>query len=195
MSSSSRVRVYMGCSFDGFIAGPDHEISWLNESYAAAGDLEPGPEGLGFEQFMGQIGAMLMGRSTYGVVEKFGQWHYGETPVLVATHRPLEPLADTVQTAAGPIEELVDRAKAMAGDRDVYLDGGDLVRQALDAGLVDEITATLLPVLVGRGIRLFDDLASTTQLQFVSHSAREGGFLQVTARVLKTGRQERFELE
>ncbi len=44
---------------------------------------------------------MLMGCSTYGIVEKFGQWHYGETPVLVATHRPLEPMADTIQTAAG----------------------------------------------------------------------------------------------
>ena len=69
---------------------------------------------------------MLMGRSTYGIVEKFGQWHYGKTPVLVATHRPLEPMADTIQTAAGPIQELIERAKEMAGDKDVYLDGGEV---------------------------------------------------------------------
>ena len=108
--SSSRVRVYMGCSFDGFIAGPDHDISWLDESYSAAGDLKPDSDVLTFERFMSEVGALLMGRSTYGIVEKFGQWHYGETPVLVATHRPLEPIADTIQTAAGPIQELIGRA-------------------------------------------------------------------------------------
>lgn len=189
MSSSSRVRVYMGCSFDGFIAGPDHDIDWLNESYANDGDLEPDHDVIRFDGFMRQIGAMLMGRSTYGICERFGAWHYGDTPVLVATHRPLEPMAPTIRTAAGPIEELVAKAREMAGDKDVYLDGGDLVRQALDAGLVDEITATFLPILLGRGVRLFDDLASSTRLQFVAHRAHEGGMLQVTARVHRGGAQ------
>ena len=189
--SSSRVRVYMGCSFDGFIAGPDHDISWLDESYSAAGDLKPDSDVLTFERFMSEVGALLMGRSTYGIVEKFGQWHYGETPVLVATHRPLDPMADTIQTAAGPIQELIEMAKDMARGKDVYLDGGDLVRQALNAGLVDEITVTFLPVLLGNGVRLFEDLESRTKLQFVAHRADKGGLLQVTARVRTTGRSER----
>ena len=180
--STGRVRVYMGCSFDGFIAGPDHDISWLDESYSADDDLKPDPDVLTFERFMSEVGAMLMGRTTYGIVERFGQWHYGETPVIVATHRPLAPMAETIQAAAGPIEELVERAKALAGEKDVYLDGGDLVRQALNAGLVHEMTITFLPVLLGKGVRLFDDLASITKLQFVAHSAHEGGFLQVTVR-------------
>ena len=191
MSSSSRVRVYMGCSFDGFIAGPNHDISWLEESYSAAGDLKPDPVVLTFERFMSEVGAMLMGRSTYSIVEKFGQWHYGDTPVLVATHRPLEPMADTIQAAAGPIQELIEKAKDMAGQKDVYLDGGDLVRQALNAGLVDEITTTFIPVLLGQGVRLFDDLASSTKLQFVAHRAYESGLLQVTVRVRSNGRLER----
>ena len=188
MTSSSRVCVYMGCSFDGFIAGPNHDISWLDESYSADDDLEPDPDVLSFEGFMSEVGAMLMGRSTYGIAEKFGQWHYGDTPVLVATHRPLVPMVDTIETAAGPIEELIKKAKDMAGDKDVYLDGGDLVRQALNAELVDEITATFLPVLLGQGIRLFDDLVSRTKLQFIAHRTHKGGLLQVTARVLAVAR-------
>jgi dihydrofolate reductase len=132
---------------------------------------------------MSEVGAMLMGRSTYGIVEKFGQWHYGQTPVIVATHRPLEPMATTIETADGPIQDLIQRAKDIAGDKDVYLDGGDLVRQALNAGLVDEFTVTILPVLLGKGVRLFDDLASRTKLQFMSHRTHEGGFMQVTVRV------------
>ena len=183
MSSSTRVRVYMGCSFDGFIAGPEHDIAWMEEDYRAEGDLEPDPDVLSFERFMSEVGVLLMGRSTYGILERYQVWHYGETPVLVATHRPLVPLADTVQAVEGPIEELVQQAKEIAGEKDVYLDGGDLVRQALNAGLVDEITATFLPVLLGQGIRLFDDLSSATKLQFVGHRAHEGGFLQVTVKV------------
>lgn len=178
-----RVRVYMGCSFDGFIAGPDDDISWLEESYSAPGDLDPDPHVLGFTDFMSQVGVLLMGRSTYGIVERSGQWHYGETPVLVATHRPLVPMVDNIQTVSGPIDELVETAKGKAAGKDVYLDGGDLVRQALHANLVDEITMTFLPVLLGQGIRLFDHLPSRTNLQFVSHGAHEGGMLQVTARV------------
>ncbi len=185
MSASSRVRVYMGCSFDGFIAGPDDEIDWLEASYRAAGDLEPDADALTFDRFMSQIGAMLMGRTTYEVVQKHGQWHYGNTPVLIATHRPLEPMADTIQTVAGPIEDLIVKTKDVAGDKDVYLDGADLVRQALNADLVDEITVTLLPILLGTGVRMYDGLASRTRLQFVAHHAHDGGFVQVTARVPK----------
>lgn len=174
----------MACSLDGFIAGPDHDISWLDESYQATGDLQPDPDVLTFEKFMQEVGALLMGRATYGIVEKFGQWHYGDTPVIVATHRSLQPMTDTIYTAAGSIDQLIEKAKDMAGDKDVYLDGGDLVRQALNAELVDEITATYLPVLLGKGIRLFDDLVSRTRLQFVAHRMHEGGFLQVTVRVI-----------
>ena len=184
---SPRVRVYMGCSFDGCIAGPNHDISWLNQSYASQGDLDPDTNALSFQEFMSQIGCMLMGRSTYDVVEQFGEWHYGETPVLVATRRPLTPMANSIQTVAGSIDELISRAKAAAGEKDVYLDGGDLVRQAMQAELVDEITITFLPVLLGRGIRLFDDLDARTRLQFSNQAVHEGGMLQVTARVQKSG--------
>ena len=128
---------------------------------------------------------MLMGRSTYDTVENAGQWHYGTTPVLVATHRPLAPIAESIGSAAGPICELIAKAKELALEKDVYLDGGDLVRQALQAELVDEITTTFLPILLGKGIRLFDNLESRAKLQFVNHSALEGGMLQVTARIRK----------
>ncbi|MEM8671368.1 MAG: dihydrofolate reductase family protein [Planctomycetota bacterium] len=179
-----RVRVYLASSFDGFIAGPNHDIDWLNQNYSMAGDLESSPEVLSFERFMSEVGAMLMGRNTYSIVEKFGQWHYGETPVLVATTRPLEPMSKTIQTVSGSIELLIAKAKQVAGEKDIYLDGGDLVRQAFDAKLVDEITITFLPVLLGKGIRLFEDLVSPTRLQFSAHNMHDGGMLQVTAKII-----------
>lgn len=181
----SRVRVYLGCSLDGCIAGPKHDISFLN-------DFEPDPNapadgGLGFEAFLTQIGALLMGRRTYQVPLDFGAWHYGERPVLVATHHPLPPAPGDGKAWAvcGPIEQLIAEAKAAAGDKDVYLDGGDLVRQGLEAGLVDELCLTMLPIVLGRGIRLWDALSSSTKLRFDPPTMHGGGMVQVTAHVVR----------
>ncbi len=183
MTEGSRVRVYMASSLDGFIAGPDNELGWLERDHSAPGDLPADPQALGFAAFMAEVGSMLMGRTTYDTVEGLGQWIYGETPVLVATRRPLQPVASTVQAVAGDIAELIAQAKALAAGKDVYLDGGALIRQALDAGLVDELTISYVPILLGAGIRLFDGLASSSSLQFTSHRAMEGGMLQVRAQV------------
>lgn len=181
MSASSRVRVYMACSLDGFIAGPGDDLGFLEEPTSeTAGAPEP-TEALSFEAFMEQVGAMLMGRRTHDVIAGIGVWVYGDTPVLVATHRDLEPAADSVRPVTGSIEALIDQAKAVAGAKDVYLDGGNLVRQSLDAGLVDELCITYMPVLLGGGgIRLFDGLTRRTKLEFVQHR-RLGHLLQVTA--------------
>lgn len=71
----------------------------------------------------------------------------------------------------------------MAGGKDVYLDGGDLARQGLNAGLVDHITLTYLPILLGSGIRLFDVLDRRQLLQFTRSGASGKGHLQLGCRV------------
>ena len=135
------------------------------------------------EEFMSQVGALLMGRRTHDVVAGLGQWPYGHTPVLVATHRDLEPAADTIRAVTGDIAALITQAKEAAGDRDVYLDGADLVRQGLEAGLVDELCITYLPTLLGaEGVRLFDGLQGKVGVEFGAHH-RLGHMLQVTARI------------
>jgi dihydrofolate reductase len=188
VSRTSRVRVYVGCSLDGFIAGPDGDIAWLMRDHAKPGDLPADARAVKFATFMSGIGALLMGRTSYDVVAEMGAWPYGETPVLVATHRPLTPTVPTVRAVSGSIDEVIAKAKALSGNRDVYLDGGNLVRQALDAGLVDDMTLTLVPVLLARGTRLFEGLARETQFQFSAHHAYEGGLLQLTVRIPKPAR-------
>jgi len=182
MAATSRVRVYLGCSFDGFIAGPNNDLAFLSEA-APKPDETPEPsKALGFEAFMEQVGALLMGRRTHDVVAGMGVWMYGDRPVLVATHRDIEPAADTVRSVHGSIESLIEQAKEAAGDKDVYLDGGDLVRQGLDAGLVDELCVTYVPILLGGdGVRLYADLTRETKLEFLEHHTM-GRMIQVTAR-------------
>ena len=184
--SPSRVRVYLGCSLDGCIAGPDHDISFLTE-HAPPPDAPASTEGLGFEEFLGQVGALLMGRRTYQVLLDYDAWYYGDCPVLVATHHPLPPApgGGTAWAVQGPIAELIAQAKTTAKGKDVYIDGGDLVRQGLDAGLVDELCLTFLPVILGRGIRLWEGLQNRTDLRFDPPTTHATGMVQVTGRVIR----------
>ncbi len=166
------VRVFIAMSLDGFIAGPDDDLSWLP-------DPRPG-EDFGYEAFMARTGAILMGRSTYEVAAGFeGPWPYGDTPVLVATRRELDaPAAPTVEAVSGTPQQLVGLAHERAVGRDIYLDGGDLVRQVLDAGLVDELTITVIPVILGAGSPLFTGAARRT-LRLESTRLFEGGIVQL----------------
>ena len=176
--TDSRVRVFIACSLDGFIAGPDDDLSWLPG--AEGNDDEDGIEDSGYGGFIRQVGALLMGRRTHDVVASFdGRWPYGERPVLVATHRPLESKSDTVRAVSGDIGSLVSQAKEAAGDADVYLDGGGMIRQGLDAGLVDELTVTVVPIVLGRGVPLFAGSARRHELRLVEHRALSDDMMQL----------------
>lgn len=189
MAHNSRVLVYIACSFDGFIAGPGDDLSWLPGADASAAPADPaGPEradtgAVGFESFMSRIGALLMGRRSYEVVQGFGgNWPYGDRPVLVATHRPLQTVLPRVRAVDGEIAELIAQARDAAGDRDIYLDGGNLIRQALDADLVDELIVTMVPVLLGAGSPLFAGVRKRHQLEFVRHQRYGKELLQIELR-------------
>lgn len=181
---AGRVRVYIATSLDGFIAGPDGDLSWLMGPDAANPGGETDEGALTWEAFFGDVGALLMGRGTCDAVREMDAWaHYGDRPVLVATHRPLgEGVPETVRPVSGAVEAMVAEAREAAGGRDVYVDGGDLVRQAVDAGLVDEITITVAPVALGDGIPLFAGLARRVPVEIVGHHTFAGGMVQIRAR-------------
>ena len=186
--AGSRVRVYMASSLDGYIAGVDDDLSWLEppestdvkaDGNSDRGDVESA-SGVSFEAFMSEVGLMLMGRRTYDVVCGFGQWPYGDMPVWVVTHRALEdPPAPTVTAIGGDISEVIARAREAAGEGDVYLDGGHLIRQALAMGLVDEMIVTYIPLVLGAGVSLFDGLEERIDFEFVSHDTFVNTMLQV----------------
>ncbi len=180
---SPRVRVYIACSLDGFIAGPGDDLSWLTGPEAANPGGETDPDALTFDAFMADVGALLMGRKTYEVVQGMSWWGYGERPVLVATHRPLGAGArDTVRAVRGTIEALVAEALQAAAGKDVYVDGGDLIRQAAEAGLIDDLTVTLAPIALGAGHPLFAGMTTRYPLEILGHHTFDGGMVQIRAR-------------
>ena len=83
------------------------------------------------------------------------------------------------------IKDILTEAKDRAENLDIYLDGGALIQQALNADLVDELIITLIPVLLGAGTRLFDHLNSSSELQFFGHHPMGNGMLQVHARLVR----------
>ena len=174
------VRVYLGMSLDGCLAGPEDSLDFLHQPGLFPDENAPPTGALDFPALLARTGCLLMGRRTHDVVSGLGPWPYGELPVLVATSRPLEPGAPSVRSSSGTIDALVDQALATAGDKDVYLDGGALVRAALEAGRVDELCLTIIPTLLGPGTRLFDGLTRRTDWRF-TESHRYGGMVQLTA--------------
>ena len=172
------VSVFIACSLDGFIAGPDDDLSWL--------PTDDG-EDYGFDDFLAKVGAIVMGRNTYRVVEGFGgDWPYGDVPVLVATTRPLEPIRPTVRAIRGKAHELLQQAREVTG-KGIYVDGGDVIRQFLDAGLIDELTVTVVPVILGAGAPLFAGAAHRRSLELVDSKAFRTGLVQLRYVVARPG--------
>lgn len=168
--------VYLGLSVDGYIAGKDNDLSWLPTPTASVTAK--------FDEVMASVGCLLMGRTTYDSVESFGpdMWMYGDTPVLVATTRKFSSSRSSVTSAEGPIEALIAQASALcAPGKKVYIDGGNIVQQALKARRVDELTLTLVPILIGGGVRLFQEQpdALPMHLDLVGSETLEGGLLQL----------------
>lgn len=156
---SLRCSVFIATSLDGFIARTDGRIDWLE----AANLRVPAGEDCGYQAFMATVDGLVMGRNTFDTVAAFGDWPYGELPVTVLSRRPLPDDAPaSVSCSDEPPQQLLARLAA-AGHRHLYIDGGVTIQRFLAAGLIDRLTVTTIPVLLGSGRPLFgplpDDLA------------------------------------
>lgn len=143
-----KVSVFLALSLDGHVAGVGGDLSWL-DPYAS-----DSAEDTGYARLMSEVDTMVIGRKTYDQVLDFTPWPFDGKQTVVLTHRPISPRHGE-SSYAGPLEALLVRLHAR-GARHVYLDGGDAVRQGLTAALVDELTLSWVPVMLGHGIRLFD---------------------------------------
>jgi dihydrofolate reductase len=166
---SFHAAVFIATSLDGYIARPDGSIDWLTERGEQAGDT-------GYDEFMASIDTVVLGRNTYEQVLTFDFWPYDGKQVEVLS-TTLAPDADeriiVHRTLEGLVETLNDR-----GARRVYADGGAVIQTFLRAGLLNELTITTAPVLLGAGIRLFGDLDTDIALTHNATRTLKAGFTQ-----------------
>lgn len=175
--------VFIATSLDGFIARNDGAIDWLDRANAT---VTPG-EDCGYSAFMSSVDALVMGRNTFELAVSFPEWPYGSTPLIVLS-RSLSTLPpQTPPTVSLSSLHPADLASELGskGLRHLYVDGGLTIQSFLAAGLIDDITITTIPVLLGSGKPLFGSLSTDVSLKHISTRAFDFGFVQSTYRVAK----------
>lgn len=181
MSTKPKVTVYIATSLDGFIARPDGDLDWLD----AASAMVPEGEDCGYHALMESVDFLVMGRRTYEKVLSFGEWPYAKTKVVVLSSTEVDlpdPAKGDVPQMAGDPQQVCAQL-AELGANHLYVDGGVTIQRFLAAGLVDEITITLIPVLLGRGIPLFGEMPSDVKIHCLEAKHYDFGFVQLKYRV------------
>ena len=175
--------VFIAVSLDGFIARVGGELDWLD----AANATVPEGEDCGYHAFMDSIDVLIMGRNTYEQVLSFSKWPYGSKPVIVLSRRIIKIPDELIQTVSHSSEspkELYERL-SKEGAKRLYIDGGITIQRFLAEGLINDITMTVIPVILGSGIPLFGHLTKDIPLKHIATKTYHFGFVQLTYEVVK----------
>jgi dihydrofolate reductase len=166
-----KASVFIATSLDGFIAREDGGLDWLPEN---------GGEPHGYDEFMATVEALVIGRKTYETVLGFDRWPYGTKPVVVVS-----TTLSTLTAPGGAVCELsscspfeiVDRLTDRGIDH-IYVDGGATIQGFLRAGLIQRMTITRIPVLLGAGIPLFGPVPHDIRFRHVWTKTYRSGMVQ-----------------
>ena len=170
--------VYISASLDGFIAREDGAIDWLLQANSS---VPPG-EDCGYGAFMSTVDVLVMGRNTYEQVAQFEPWPYAGKRVVVLSSREIAlrsgPGIELASSREPPA--LLLKRLAEEGCRRAYIDGGQLIQSCLRDGLIDDMTITTIPILLGSGRPLFGSLPGDLHWRLVSSRSFAFGFTQST---------------
>ncbi len=167
--------VFIACSLDGYIARADGALDWLPSSEA-----EAGVEDYGYTDFMDSVDVLVMGRMSFEKVLSFEKWPYGMKPVVVLSRRMLRLPKEVPECVSlmAPDLPIVMETLSARGEKHLYVDGGKTIQGFLDAGLIDTLIITRIPILLGEGIPLFGPLKKDIRLQHIETCAFDSGFVQ-----------------
>ncbi|HET7808559.1 MAG TPA: dihydrofolate reductase family protein [Gaiellaceae bacterium] len=178
----AKVLAAITTSVDGYVAGPDDGPGkglgdggerlhywvfggpWTYED--GPGGEATGEDAAWLGELRSRVGAVVGGRRTYEAAEAWGGENPWPVPFFIVTHRPEEEPEGGAFTFVGGVREALERAAEAAGDKDVHVMGGaEVIRQALEEGLVDELTIIVAPVVLGGGKRLFEGFTASLALE------------------------------
>jgi len=180
----TKVAAGITISLDGYITGPNDGPGrglgdggeqlhyWVfggpwSYDEAAKGEAT-GADNEFLDGVMARAGAVVIGRNMYQAAEAWGGRNPFGVPLFVVTHRPEDAPGDGEFTFVNGLDEAIARAGQAAGSKDVGIGGGaDVIRQALRAGYVEELSISIAPVILGGGKRLFEGFAETVNLEHV----------------------------
>jgi len=161
---------HIAVSLDGKIARPDGSFDWL-EGYP--------PQEFGFEAFLAEVDAIVMGRATYETTRGLADWPHPGKPTLVVTSRPLADPPEGVEARPADFDAIVTELEGR-GCRRVWVEGGgQVIRGMMEAGKLDVLEMAVLPLVLGDGIPLFPQGTRGLGLRLVKCEPRTGGALHV----------------
>jgi dihydrofolate reductase len=180
-NTDSRVTIHMAASLDGFIARRDGSVDWLETSDDFAGGATLDPAFV--ESFLETIDCYVMGSRTYETALDFEAkglgWSYGDKPTFVLTRRGLPRLRDTVEFCSGDLAQLVNERLRPAFPSIWVVGGGMVAAECLRLGLADEVLYSIVPILIGDGIRFFEELGRDFALHLVEVKAYQSGVVEL----------------
>lgn len=165
-----KASVFIATSLDGFIARENGAFDWLPAD----------PEPHGYDEFIESVDALVIGRKTFETAAAFDPWPYGKKPVIVLTSQPSAwkaPAGSACEFMAGSPREIVDRLTER-GMSHLYIDGGVTIQRFLEAGLIQRMIVTRVPVLLGSGIPLFGPLSRDVRVNHVATRSYPSGLVQ-----------------
>jgi dihydrofolate reductase len=187
-NTDSCVTIHMAASLDGFIARKDGRVDWMETSdeFPAGETMDPAS----IQAFLKTIDCYVMGSKTYETALNFESkgfgWAYGDTPVFVLTHRALPRTRDTIEFHSGDLAQIVTE-RLRSRFRTIWIAGGGMVAaECLRRGLADEVRYSILPVLIGDGIRFFEGLDRDVALHLTEVKSYQNGMLALRYEVRRT---------
>lgn len=172
-SESPRTILYIAVSLDGFISDSNGSVAFLEQ---VSSDHESSSDAPGYETFIQTVDTVIMGYATYHqVVTELApdQWPYADLDSYVLTHKNI-PDKERIFFRNIPAVELVRQLKTRSSKNIWICGGAQVAGQLMVAGAIDEYHLTIIPVLLGQGIRLFPDLTPPVPLKLISSSKANG---------------------
>ena len=186
--------IFIAPSVDGYIATEEGDINWLENAGSEVSKEQESSKLMehflnSMPNYMKDVDCMIMGRKLMEVLSSFNltpqQWPYGDTKIMVLSNTlktPPENLKSHVEIYSGAIPELVAKLEK-EGYKHAYVDGGKTITAFLNLGLINEMTLTLAPVLLGSGIPLFGKLNKQIKLEDAKATAFPNDFIEVCYKV------------
>ena len=165
-----KVVLYIGMSLDGFIADAGGKVDWMSGQDAAGETLDT------YDEFIRDVDTVVMGWRTYRQITTElspGRWPYEGLDSYVITHREPSPVEGIKFTAASPCE-LVRRSKQAEGKNIWICGGADIARQLTQADLIDRYDISIIPTILGGGVRLFGQLEHEQKLRLLQTRSGNG---------------------
>jgi dihydrofolate reductase len=181
------VTIHMAASLDGFIARRDGRVDWLETSDTFEGGDAMTPESVA--EFLGTIDCYVMGSRTYETALTFEAkglgWSYGDKPTFVLTRRTLPKVRSTVEFYSGDLARLVNERLKPRFRSIWFVGGGEVAAECLRLGLADEVSYSLVPIVIGDGISFFEGLDKDVALHLLEAKAYKSGIVELRYEVRK----------